>query len=261
MPIAILEIPKKSQIRTSKAQELCVKAGDIAHSALRVPNPEDKETRVTEGISNKPILRISFTIGPNEYPEFKQKSFFPTEEQINSAGQSILKITKDSPISVSQVSIEAWKDTTFLLRKGETPEPALPVSKEELVKIGSNLGEPRIKLVLSPQKREGGSVSKELGHVPENENPRVTTELSKRIAEIFGYESPIKAETEFAKAADAEVSVEFDCGIDRGHAIPENVRKYMAESVLHVLDSSPLTKEGTGEVWIRQGQPHTKTYN
>lgn len=261
MPIAILEIPRSGLIDTAKAKELCENAGDRLHDILDVPDPGDKESRVTRGISDKIILRMSFTIGPSEYPDFEPGSFFPTTEQIESAGQSVLGLVKDSSLGVSQVVIEAWKDTTFLLREGETPKTVSPTTEEKLREIGSHLDKPRIRLILSSLYQEGVSIPKELGQVPENESQRVTLELGKRIAEIFGYKEPITAELEFAQEADTDVSVEFDCEIKPDTSLPEEVRKYMAESVLHILDSNQLTKEGSAEVWIRQGQPDTKVFN
>ena len=80
--------------------------------------------------------------------------------------------------------------------------------------------------------------------------------LAGRMTEILG--RPVVSEVVFAQVADTDVSVEFDCEID-GSQIPEEVRIYLAESALHILESSPLTREGSAEVWIRQGQPETIT--
>lgn len=74
--------------------------------------------------------------------------------------------------------------------------------------------------------------------------------------EILGL-GGIEAEVEFTESADTDAAVEFDCD---GNSIPENVRRYMAESVLYLLDSTQL-REGSGEVWIRQGQPETHRFN
>ena len=173
------------------------------------------------------------------------------DEQIESAGQTIQEMIEGSPFGISQIVIEAWKDTTFVLREGETSEPPPPISQEELKRIGNHLDRPRIRLVLSPQKRGGVSFSKELGQAPENESNKATLKLAKRIAEIFGYE----------EVADTDVSVEFDCETKAGKSIPEEVRRYLAESVLSILDSNSLTKDGSGEVWIRQGKPDTRVFN
>ena len=183
------------------------------------------------------------------------------DEQIESAGQTIQEMIEGSPFGISQIVIEAWKDTTFVLREGETSEPPPPISQEELKRIGNHLDRPRIRLVLSPQKRGGVSFSKELGQAPENESNKATLKLAKRIAEIFGYEEPITAELEFAQVADTDVSVEFDCETKAGKSIPEEVRRYLAESVLSILDLNSLTKDGSGEVWIRQGKPDTRVFN
>ena len=256
MPIAILEIPKGTSIDIWKAKELCGKAGDSLHDILSVPDPEDKEIRIIRNSLGGTTLRIAFTIGPNEYPKFEPKSFFPTKEQIESAGESVLEIIKDSQIGVSQVVFEAWRDTTFVLREGEASEPISPVSEEVLREIGSHLVNPRIRLVLSPQKREGASSLKELGSFPENKSyQEVASKLSSRLTEILGRKEAITAEVEFADFAETDFSVEFDCETDPNNSISQEVREYLTKSVLSILDSSRSTKEGFGEVWIRQGQP------
>jgi len=258
MPIAILEIPKTiapSGINTSQAKELCEKARDSLHDMLNVPDPRDKETRIVRKGLDETILKMAFTIGPNEYPDFKPKSFFPTKDQVKLAGRSILKIIKESQLGISQVVIEAWRDTTFLLREEEIPEPVSPVSEEALREIGSNLNNPRIRLILSPQKREGVSSLKELYLPPENGGyQEVALKLSNRMTEILGLKE-VTAEVEFADFADTDVSVEFDCETKPNNSISQEIRKYMAESVLYILDSCQSTKEGSGEVWVRQGQP------
>lgn len=256
MPIAILEIPKNSQTNVSQAKELCEKAGDCLRDALNVPDLEDKECRVIRNGSEGTILRMSFTVGPNEYPDSKPTSFFPTKDQIESAGKSVLTIAKESQLGISQVVIEAWRDTTFALRKGETSEPVSPMSNEALREIGSCLDRPRIKIVLSPQKQEGTSFLKEQSLSLEMDNySKVAREISNRITEIFKFNEVVTAEVKFADLADTDVSIEFDCETESDNPITEEVRQFMAESVLHILDSNRSTKDGSGEVWIRQGQP------
>lgn len=262
MPITILEIPKDSKINVPQTKELCEKVGDCLHDTLRVPDPEDKESRVIRSSLGEIILRTAFTIGSNEYPDFEPKSFFPRKDQIESAGQAVLKIIKDSQPDVSKVVIEAWRDTTFVLREEKIPEPVSPVSEEVLREIGSHLYNPRIRLVLSPKKREGVSSLKELGLSPENASyQEVALKLSRRAAEILGRGEAITTEVEFADSADTDVTVEFDCELEPNNSIPQEVREFMAESVLHILNSTWATKEGSGEVWIRQGQPERMIFD
>lgn len=229
---------------------------------LKIPNPEDKESRVIRSGFDKSKLTVAFTIGPNEYPGFEPKSFFPTKEQIELAGQSVLGMAKESQLGISQVVFESWQDTTFILRKKGAPEPVPPVPDEALREIGSNLVQPRIKIVLSPQKREGISSLKEQGLSSENRNfQEVALKISNRMTEILEPREPVAAEVEFAESADTDVSVEFDCGVESSKIIPEEVRKYMAESFLRVLDSNRTTKNGSGEVWIRQGKPERMVFD
>lgn len=256
MPIAILEIPKGKKIDLPKAEELCRRVGDCLHDKLEVPDKEDKEGRAIRTSLDETVLRITFTIGPNEYPKFEKKSFFPTTDQIESAGKSVLEIIKELKVDVSRVVIEAWRDTTFALREEEEiPELASPMPEKVLRDIGNHLSNPRIKLVLSPKKQEGGSSLKERDQPLENGgSEEVASELSRRLTEILGLKE-IKAEVEFTELADTDIAVEFDCDTEPGKLIPEEIRKYMAESVLNLLGSNDHTKEGSAEVWIRQGKP------
>jgi len=260
MPIAILEIPKGRIIDIPEAEELCNRVGDCLHDELGVPDEEDKESRVIRASLDETILRIAFTIGEHEYRGFEQESFFPTTDQIESAGKSVLEIIKELQLDVSRVVIEAWRDTTFALRKEEEiPEPLSPASKEALREIGSHLSNPRIKLVLSPQKREGVSSLKELDRSQENGgHQEVALKLSKCMTEILGLKETITAEVKYADLADTDVCVELDCEPELNNFIPKEVREYMAESVLHILNTSQSTKEGSAEVWIRQGKPEVE---
>jgi hypothetical protein len=261
MPIAIFEIPREGSTDVPQAKKLCEDVGEIVHNALGVPAPDDKEIRVAEGTSDKPRLRIAFTVGPNEYPDYKPPSFFPTTEAIRSAGQAVAEAAKKSPLGISEAVVEAWRDTTFLLREEELPRPVSPMSAEDLKAIGRRLENPRIKLVLSPQKREGSSPAKEQDAVPQTESQKVSAELARRMAEILGSEVPIAAEVEFAAAADTDIAVEFDCETVEGQAVlPESARRFMAKTALQVLDGNPLTREGSAEVWIRQGRPEVQEF-
>ena len=135
------------------------------------------------------------------------------------------------------------------------------MSEETLREIGGGLNKPRIKMILSPQKREGSSFSKEQNLSSEIEYQGIASEISKHMTEILKPENAVTAEVEFADSADTDISVEFDCEVEPNKLIPPEVREYMAESVLHILDSNRSTKDGSGEVWIRQGQPERSVIN
>lgn len=237
---------------------MCEEGNDILHEILEVPDPEDKEVRIVEKQSaTSANLKFSFTIGPKEYPDYNPPSFFPTQEQINMAGKKILDRLKDSTLDISKIDIEAWSDTTFKLKEGKTSEPVSPVSSDELKIIGQKLDNPRITLAFSPQKQEGASTSKEIGISPDTEGREATKKVADNIGQILGI--PISIETIFAIEADSDIAVEFDCGVEPSLIIPENVRIYLAESVLHTLESLRIAKESSAEVWIRQGKPATTT--
>jgi hypothetical protein len=264
MPITILETSRNSlALREDvvRAKEFCDKIGNSVRDMLGVPDANDKESRVLRGDLGEDTLRIAFTVGPNEYPGFEKSSFYPEEEQIESAGQSVLNSAKESGFNVSRVLIEKWENTTFVPKKGEISEPASPISEKELKEIGSHLKEPKMKLFLSHKKQEGGPSSKEGDLSSENEKYKeVALKLSKRMTEMLGREDVVKTEIEFVDAADTDFSVEFDCETQPNKLIPQEARQCMAESALYILDQDKPTKEGSGEVWIRQGQPKTYTF-
>lgn len=255
MPISILEVPTGSLLRKDEARALCEKCGDLLHDTIKVPDPDDKEIRVVEIPSiTSPNLRFAFTVGLKEYPDYNPPSFFPTQEQINSAGQAIISRLNNSSLDIPKIDIEAWPNTTFLLREGPIEEPTAPVS-EELNLIRQSLNNPRIKIVFSPQKQEGVSIFKESGTTPDNEASEAVHKLANRFGEILG--TRVKAETEFAIDADSDISVEFDCDVAPNSQISENARLFLAESALHSLESTRISREGSAEVWIRQGSPTT----
>lgn len=58
-----------------------------------------------------------------------------------------------------------------------------------------------------------------------------------------------------AEDCDTRFSVEFDCQPREGFIIPESVRQFAAKKVEHSLNTNSLTREGSAEIWIRQGKP------
>ena len=54
--------------------------------------------------------------------------------------------------------------------------------------------------------------------------------------------------------ADTDIAVEFDCLSTGEDPIPEAIRQTAAEQLMSYLDTHQLTREGSAEVWIRQGR-------
>lgn len=58
-----------------------------------------------------------------------------------------------------------------------------------------------------------------------------------------------------AEDCDTRFSVEFDCQPREGFIIPESVRQFAAKKAENFLNTNSLTREGSAEIWIRQGKP------
>jgi len=268
MPLCTLEIPRQqyvamsTEFKNQKVSDLCNVALNLTLQKLGIPDPEDREIRiVTSPKVSRPRLSVSFTVGPHEYPDFEPEAFFPTRSQIRTAGTHIQLIASASPFQVAETRMEAWKNTTFLIRSTDVPEPQPPKLSESLEKIGKCIKQPRICVAISPKMASGASLSKELEPSGEIEPFRgVAREISGLLAETLGLpeQTQIKSEVLLTCYADTDVSVEFDCQPKGSSLIPDELREYAARKVEQYLNRHQLTKTGEAEIWIRQGNPQTE---
>lgn len=266
MPLCTLKIPKANRITLSvekreEANNLCNEVLDVVLHDLKIPDPEDREIKVVFSEENEAGISVSFTTG-NVYPGFEPESFLPTKEQLETVTAKIQSLAGESSIKVDETTMEAWANTTFILRENAFVEVAPPEKLELLKEIGKSINSPKVKLVLSPKKQVGISAPTKEGEPPKEEDPyqEVAKEISAVIAESLGLpeELKVKFEVEHTLIADADVSVEFDCNSEKG-LIPEKLREYIASKVGEYLDKNNLTKDGSAEVWIRQGEPEIVT--
>lgn len=261
MPLCTLEIPRYSTLKDKGAQ-LCESALTQLSRTLEIPDPGDRETRVVDTDIRVPKMRISFTVGPNEYPAYAPKnSFSPSEDQIQTAGTIIQ--SKARGRGVTETTIEAWENTTFHVRDPNAPPPSPYQPNKE---IGRQISQPKLILVLSPDKASKmvSSSRKETEPLKEN-GPYIglAKETARRILEALGIPGNTECQTEVVKAkvADCDFSVEFDCQPAPGVKVSQEDRINAALQVEQLLNHSGLTQEGSAEIWIRQGDPKRQTFS
>ncbi len=256
MPLCSVEVPKGAAPGViEKAKVLANKSLEIAHERLEVPDPEDLETNVIEGEQAR--LLISYTVGPNEYPGFPNPSFYPADEQVSLAGEEIHAKAIQSDLEVAQTTIEAWSDTTFILRDPEASEPTPP--DEDLSGVSLSIKKPQLRLIVSPEKQQGSTaLPREAEPATElDPNLKFIEGVGRKLSEVLGLpeDLPILFHVQSTLFADTDFAVEFDCQPIGDYQISEKARTYIAQLIEQELNQNPLTRDGSAEVWVRQGEP------
>lgn len=257
MPLCSVEVPRGSVPEViQKAKNLAGDSLEIAHRILNVPDPEDLEINIIEGKGGLTRLRISYTIGPNEYPDFPIPSFKPTKEQVNQTGKEIQVMADQGETAVGQTTIEAWSNTTFVIRNPQAQK--LTQVPEDLKEIGLSVEKPQLRLIVSPEKQGQTVLPREFEPTTEHEpNLEFIEGVGKKLSEILGLpeDPPIPIYIQPTLFADSDFTVEFDCQPIGDYLIPKEARTYMAQLIEQELNQNPSTRNGNAEVWIRQGQP------
>jgi len=263
MPLCSVEVSRGAAPEVlQKAQKLARESLEIACKQLEVPDPEDLEINVIEGEGGQTKLLVSYTIGPNEYPDFPNPSFNPTDEQVSQTGKKIHAKASRGDLEVAQTTIEAWENTTFILRNPEAPEPTPP--DEDLKEIGLSIKRPQLRLIVSPEKQQGSTaLPREAEPTTEPEpNLKFIEGVGKKLSEILGLpeDLPIPVHIQPTLFADTDFAVEFDCQPISGYQISEEARTYIAKLIERELNQNPSTRNGSAEVWVRQGQPASRHF-
>lgn len=257
MPLCTLEIPREG-ISLDAAKNIGDLALTVTLDGLRIPKPDDKEMRIIRSdLRRDPTLSIGFTIGEHEYPNLAPapEAFFPPHILIEQVRAVILHAPEVSGHNIRIVRMEPWRNTTFIQREGkpvEFPYPLLSVKETQNLSIRY----PELKLIVSPEKSRHISVPKE--SMPSQEaNPyqKVADELYHQAEKLLGLPENTKGRVTIItpEYADTDISLEWDCSSDS--LIPERVRETLATVLLNMLDTNPLTREGSAKVWVRQGVP------
>lgn len=263
MPLCSVEIPGRvDQEVVRNAQKLAGEALDIAHKHLKVPDPEDLEINVIKGEGKQAKILVSYTVGPNVYPDYADPSFNPTKEQVFEAGEKIQEQASQSGLEVAQTTIEAWENTTFIFRSSKASKPIPP--GEDLGEVGLSIKKPQLRLILSPKKLQGPTaLPRETEPTTEPEpNLKFIEGVGKKLSEVLGLpeDSPIPVHVQPTLFADTDIAVELDCQPILGYQIPEEAMTYVAQLIEQELNQNPSTKDGSAEVWVRQGQPVTHRF-
>lgn len=175
MPLCTLEIPHEQWVNMDSAERglvaasVCNNALDQVLGGLKIPDPEDREIRVLRGQFPNSRMSISFTEGPNEYPDFPgQEAFFPSEGAIHAVGLAVQAQAGDTILGVGETRMEAWSDTTFIVvdRLTEATEIPVPPELENKNEIGSRICEPKVTLVIHGEVIGGGSHPTKEGEGP-----------------------------------------------------------------------------------------------
>ncbi len=254
MPLCTLEIPHA--ISDPDAVVVCEKSLDLTLKGLQIPDPDDREYRVISSDSiTEPNISISFTAGSDEYGT--GNIFNPSKAEILETVRSIQSDPLVSESGIGVIVMEPWMDTTFITRSGMK----LSIPDVEFInRTSEEVGEIKIRLVLSPGKMEGVSVSTETESSIENRNfETVGQQTSNLIREFLNLpeESNMQIEVIPTHLAQTDVSVEIDFPtISKPFLTKE--REFIARSIEQkVLDSNASTKEGSASIWVRQGEPNS----
>lgn len=279
MPITILEVPKSTwddlvaeegedgQVKIrEEARALCEAISDEVHTMLRVPDPEDKAIRVIT--TDRPevdsaSVTIAYSTGDNEYPDCKRRAFKPGGGlQSQLLGALFWKVRRTS-FGISQTRIEAWGNTTYIVRSLERDSSDLAVSEEELEYARELIDSVRLRVFISPSRLEwaGGQSLPEGVSSPENAYGGAAGEIAGSIRETLGLpeDADVTSEVYVAMEADGDISVELDFLLqDENHVMSENVRRLLAYVIEQSLNDHELTQEreeSYAEIWVRQGFP------
>jgi len=266
MPLCELALPPETEQKEAVYSHL----HGLVSRGLGIPDPKDWEIRLVYNQGQPPTLSILFTVGPNEYPDFPdQKAFFPSHEAIRETGETLLEYTAEALPSVGEVKIEAWKDTTFILREQgeENRVPQAPSNFKSMQEVVKYINGPVVTLWLSPKKyaQFNTSLSAQEGEPRKENSPfqEVVKKIYRLTTETLGLANNLNGElaVKVAKEADTDISVEIDCQPREGHSIPQPLREYLAKTIISLLDTEKSTEKGSAEIWVRQGSPETFVFS
>ncbi len=240
-PLFTIEVPNPAQ--EAEAVKFYNKIADKTLEKLGIPDPDDKEVAVVH-TDGKPNVIISFTKGADEYGV--GEIFDPPKELIDSVAQELSNT--ESPLGITEIKMEPYKNSAFLIRELEREEPIAPISEEELKTIGKNIESIKTKIVLSPDKEEF--------LISQNGNGlEINNSIIKTISETLGLPEDISVQNDEITAiyADTDLSSEIDLRTKDGSVVNPEIMEYLAQKIEQLLNQNPNTKDGSAEIWVRQG--------
>lgn len=255
MPLCTLEIPRTGHnLPDSNAIAICEKSLNLTLKRLNIPS-YDQEYRIMDSNEiDRPNVSISFTVGRDEYD--RGVVFDPSRKNIIETAKSIRSSLADSGLKFGTIIMEPWNNTTFIIRS-EDDNQEVPLSIEFEERTPQEIGEFKVTLAISPEKRAQPSVAKE-GESPSErgnfqEVGRGISNLIKDTLELSEV-SERQMETLLPRLAQTDISVEIDFP-DISKPFSSQEQEYLARSVMQrVLNLNSLTREGSATVWVRQGK-------
>lgn len=262
MPLCKLEIPSSGQLSPQiEDQEAavaeCNRVLNLVIDRFDIPDPGDKEVCLVKVDAEHPQLVLSFSVGPNEYPRHEPSSLDPDRELVREVVAEIHREVSEA-LGITQTRMEAYRDSTFVITPTELPQDE-PVSDETKKEILSKVTEPKLTIFLSPNLRQGASVTKEIERDGEDPFEEVAIEVSLSIGETLGLPN-VETEVVWTEYADSEVSMELDCQVEGNYRIPSEAREAAAKSAERALNQNIHTRDREAEIWIRQGDPEVETF-
>lgn len=261
-PLIELFVGSKTVAPIDELVEQCNLAREPVQEILDIPDPGDWEHRISvkEGLQH-PEVAISFTHEGEDYPEQRPGEIFePTSEQILAAGQAAQSILSGSLGENPPVLMNAWHDTSFIVRDQKHTKPVAPLSPEVKAKLrGLNL-QARIEVALSPKlaKPQSGRAGTETEPVPENPHQAVINEMSAMVKESLGLEpGQLELVLLYPAAAQTDFSVNIYLPHVQGQDLPVEVRDHLAQAAELILNANQTTQDPDIEatVWVLPGQP------
>lgn len=242
MPLCTLEL-SPNYLSYPKAFKdpvgVCNRALDRALEVLEVPDPDDREYRVlVRGYVHNPRLKISFTRGTDEYET--GEIFNPSNKLMLATGIAVQALV--STYGVSRTRMEAWEDTTFLVRSTDHPPVSVSTPKLEPKNI-----QPRVTLTVSRAGLE------RFPDVWRGENIGV---FAQGLLGLVG-----RGEINLLKAhlAETDYAVEVDFPKAKDNPLSPEDRLELARKIEAFFNRQEETKKGSATIWIRQGQPTVRT--
>ena len=245
MPISILETAN-SQLEKEKIRSLLERINASIHKALCVPDEGDQEIRWltnSEFVSNS--LKIAFTVGDNEYPDFEPSSFYPTVEQLKNLNQVIEEILQKLDFT-AQIIIESWANSSFVFLENLPSENEME-AVDENIEIKELIGHLQINAFISPDLNKNN---------PDVVQALFLEQLKNKLAQFLKInQENIDCQLIFPDLADTDISIEIDCIKTGKNNLSISQRELILGLVMEFLQEKITEKNLTAEIWLRQGEP------
>ena len=233
----LVEISKISKgYLLEKYNEYIERVLDKTLEVLQIPDKQKREIRVPrisdDGNGKEEILRISYPIGSDIYPDFQQKDFNPSEEQRSRLAKEIVQIPKESTIFPSVIEIVEWKGTVFKLfdKRGKI----VSEGDDKLERVLKEYTDSKISIYVNSQE----------------------------LLLTFNGVVP-NSEIVLVEGSDAPLALEFDIERDISDSNKEELAYELENRLLTRMNIEDVEGEDfkNSTIWIRSGKPSIYRYS